>query len=107
LESYLWSSGRASYKVLLTITFSQNYYFIDQESQLAKLEAKLFSNKQTTTTLAVRGYTSVGLSGYTLVHWNPMERYRTLWNPIDPHGTLQNLAEPYRRLWNIAESSSC
>ncbi|CAN9201687.1 unnamed protein product [Alternaria alternata] len=37
----------------LIIPFSQNPRFVGRESQLAELEAKLFSNDQTTTTLAV------------------------------------------------------
>jgi hypothetical protein len=37
------------------IPFSQNEYFVGRESQLAELEAKLFSNNQTTTTLAIVG----------------------------------------------------
>ena len=40
---------------LLIIPFSRNPRFVGRESQLAELEAKLFSNKQTTTTLAIVG----------------------------------------------------
>jgi hypothetical protein len=35
------------------IPFSQNESFVGRKSQLAKIEAKLFSNDQTTTTLAI------------------------------------------------------
>jgi tetratricopeptide (TPR) repeat protein len=38
-----------------TIPFSQNHRFVGRESQLAELEAKLFSNEHTTTTLAIVG----------------------------------------------------
>ncbi|PZD22570.1 CDC6, Cdc6-related protein, AAA superfamily ATPase, partial [Pyrenophora tritici-repentis] len=37
------------------IQFSQNPRFVGRESQLAELEAKLFSNEHTTTTLAIVG----------------------------------------------------
>jgi tetratricopeptide (TPR) repeat protein len=37
------------------IPFSRNPGFVGRESQLAELEAKLFTNKQTTTTLAIVG----------------------------------------------------
>jgi len=44
------------------IPFSQNLRFVGRESQLAELEAKLFSNDQTTTTLAIVGPGGTGKS---------------------------------------------
>jgi tetratricopeptide (TPR) repeat protein len=48
------------------IPFSRNHHFVGQESHLAKLEAKLFSNKQTTTTLAIVGPGGTGKSQLAL-----------------------------------------
>ncbi|CAN9326633.1 unnamed protein product, partial [Alternaria alternata] len=48
------------------IPFSQNPRFVGRESQLAELEAKLFSNKQTTTTLAIVGPGGTGKSQLAL-----------------------------------------
>ncbi|KAI1666456.1 AAA superfamily ATPase [Pyrenophora tritici-repentis] len=48
------------------IPFSRNYRFVGQESQLAELEAKLFSNEQTTTTLAIVGPGGTGKSQLAL-----------------------------------------
>jgi Cdc6-like AAA superfamily ATPase len=48
------------------IPFSRNPCFVGRESQLAKLEAKLFSNKQTTTTLAIVGPGGTGKSQLAL-----------------------------------------
>ena len=48
------------------IPFSQNPCFVGQESQLAELEAKLFSNEQTTTTLAIVGPSGTGKSQLAL-----------------------------------------
>jgi hypothetical protein len=48
------------------IPFSRNHRFVGQESHLAKLEAKLFSNKQTTTALAIFGPGGTGKSQLAL-----------------------------------------
>ncbi|KAF1964408.1 kinesin light chain 3 [Bimuria novae-zelandiae CBS 107.79] len=48
------------------IPFSQNPRFVGRESQLAELEAKLFSNEQTTTTLAIVGPDGTGKSQLAL-----------------------------------------
>jgi tetratricopeptide (TPR) repeat protein len=48
------------------IPFSQNPRFVGRESQLAELEAKLFSNEQTTTTLAIIGPGGTGKSQLAL-----------------------------------------
>jgi DNA polymerase III delta prime subunit len=48
------------------IPFSQNEYFVGRKSQLAELEAKLFSNDQTTTTLAIVGPGGTGKSQLAL-----------------------------------------
>jgi hypothetical protein len=48
------------------IPFSQNQSFVGRELQLMELEAKLFSNKQTTTTLAIVGPGGIGKSQLAL-----------------------------------------
>ncbi|KAF1975554.1 hypothetical protein BU23DRAFT_588524 [Bimuria novae-zelandiae CBS 107.79] len=48
------------------IPFSQNDRFVGRESQLAKIEAKLFSNEQTTNTLAIVGPGGTGKSELAL-----------------------------------------
>jgi Cdc6-like AAA superfamily ATPase len=48
------------------IPFLQNPRFVGRESQLANLEAKLFSNEQTTTTLAIVGPGGTGKSQLAL-----------------------------------------
>jgi tetratricopeptide (TPR) repeat protein len=48
------------------IPFSRNHRFVGQESHLAKLEAKLFDNEQTTTTLAIVGPGGTGKSQLAL-----------------------------------------
>jgi tetratricopeptide (TPR) repeat protein len=48
------------------IPFSRNESFVGRESQLAQLEAKLFSNDQTTTTLAIVGPGGTGKSQLAL-----------------------------------------
>jgi tetratricopeptide (TPR) repeat protein len=48
------------------IPFSQNPHFVGRESQLAELEAKLFNNDQTTTTLAIVGPGGTGKSQLVL-----------------------------------------
>ncbi|KAI2477410.1 AAA superfamily ATPase [Pyrenophora tritici-repentis] len=48
------------------IPFSRNPRFVGRESQLAKLEAKLFSNEQTLTTLAIVGLGGTGKSQLAL-----------------------------------------
>jgi Cdc6-like AAA superfamily ATPase len=48
------------------IPFSQNEYFVGRKFQLAELEAKLFSNDQTTTTLAIVGPGGTGKSQLAL-----------------------------------------
>jgi hypothetical protein len=49
-----------------SIPFSQNESFVGRISQLAKLKAKLFSNNQTVTTLAIVGLEGTGKSQLTL-----------------------------------------
>jgi tetratricopeptide (TPR) repeat protein len=48
------------------IPFSRNEHFVGRESQLAELEAKLFSNDQTTTALAIVGLGGTGKSQLAL-----------------------------------------
>jgi Cdc6-like AAA superfamily ATPase len=48
------------------IPFSRNEFFVGREPQLAELEAKLFSNGQTTSTLAIRGPGGTGKSQLAL-----------------------------------------
>ncbi|USP76852.1 uncharacterized protein yc1106_04126 [Curvularia clavata] len=48
------------------IPFSRNQSFVGRELQLTELEAKLFSNKQTTTTLAIVGSGGTGKSQLAL-----------------------------------------
>jgi tetratricopeptide (TPR) repeat protein len=48
------------------IPFSRNDFFVGRESQLAELEAKLFSDKRTTTTLAIVGPGGIGKSQLAL-----------------------------------------
>jgi tetratricopeptide (TPR) repeat protein len=48
------------------IPFSRNPRFVGREAQLAELEAKLFSNEQTTTTLAIVGPGGTGKSQLAL-----------------------------------------
>jgi hypothetical protein len=50
----------------LIIPFSRNESFVGREAQLANLEAKLFSNDQTTTTLAIVGPGGTGKSQLAL-----------------------------------------
>ena len=50
----------------LIIPFSRNESFVGRESQLAELEAKLYSNRQTTTTLAIVGPGGTGKSQLAL-----------------------------------------
>jgi tetratricopeptide (TPR) repeat protein len=51
---------------LSIIPFSRNPRFVGRESQLAELEAKLFTNKRTTTTLAIVGPGGTGKSQLAL-----------------------------------------
>ncbi|RII24885.1 hypothetical protein CUC08_Gglean005700 [Alternaria sp. MG1] len=51
---------------LSIIPFSRNPRFVGRESQLAELEAKLFTNEQTTTTLAIVGPGGTGKSQLAL-----------------------------------------
>jgi Cdc6-like AAA superfamily ATPase len=48
------------------IPFLRNESFVGRESQLIQLKAKLFSNNQTTTTLAIVGLGGTGKSQLTL-----------------------------------------
>ncbi|EUC40673.1 hypothetical protein COCMIDRAFT_41040 [Bipolaris oryzae ATCC 44560] len=54
-RSRLLAEIEAGDNVPSIIPFSRNPRFVGRESQLAKLEAKLFTNEQTTTTLAIVG----------------------------------------------------
>jgi hypothetical protein len=48
------------------IPFSRNSFFVGREAQLAELDATLFSNKQTTTTLVIVGPGGIGKSQLAL-----------------------------------------
>jgi hypothetical protein len=61
-QSRLHAEVEASGNAPSVIPFSQNPCFVGRESQLAELEAKLFSNDQTTTTLAIVGPGGTGKS---------------------------------------------
>ncbi|KAF2257731.1 kinesin light chain 3 [Lojkania enalia] len=61
------------------IPFSRNEYFVGQELQLATLEKQLFSNKHTTTTLAIVGPGGTGKSQLALeLAYNRREKNNTL-----------------------------
>jgi tetratricopeptide (TPR) repeat protein len=62
LQAEVKSAGSAS----SIIPFLRNEYFVGRESQLTQLEAKLFSDKQTTTTLAIVGPGGTGKSQLAL-----------------------------------------
>jgi hypothetical protein len=62
LQAELDASGSAP----SIIPFLRNESFVGRESQLAELEAKLFSNNQTTTTLAIVGLGGTGKSQLAL-----------------------------------------
>jgi DNA polymerase III delta prime subunit len=59
-RSRLLAEVEAADNVPSIIPFSRNPRFVGRESQLAKLEAKLFTNEQTTTTLAIVGPSGTG-----------------------------------------------
>jgi tetratricopeptide (TPR) repeat protein len=65
-RSRLQAEVEAAGDIPSIIPFSQNHHFVGRESQLAELEAKLFSNKQTTTTLAIVGPGGTGKSQLAL-----------------------------------------
>ncbi|KAL5386219.1 hypothetical protein DPSP01_004302 [Paraphaeosphaeria sporulosa] len=65
-RSRLQAEVNVAANVLSIIPFSQNPRFVGRESQLAELEAKLFSNEQTTTTLAIVGPGGTGKSQLAL-----------------------------------------
>jgi tetratricopeptide (TPR) repeat protein len=65
-RSRLRAEVKAASSVPSIIPFSQNPGFVGRESQLAELEAKLFSNEHTTTTLAVVGPGGTGKSQLAL-----------------------------------------
>jgi tetratricopeptide (TPR) repeat protein len=59
------------------IPFSRNKSFVGREPQLAELEAKLFSNKQSTTTLAIVGPGGTGKSQLALEVAHRARQYNT------------------------------
>ena len=59
------------------IPFSRNKSFMGREPQLAELEAKLFSNKQSTTTLAIVGPGGMGKSQLALEVAHRARRHNT------------------------------
>jgi tetratricopeptide (TPR) repeat protein len=65
-QSRLQAEVEAADNVPSIIPFSQNHRFVGRESQLAELEAKLFSNEQTTTILAILGPGGTGKSQLAL-----------------------------------------
>jgi predicted ATPase len=62
LQAEIEATGSAP----LIIPFSRNKSFIGCELQLAEIQAKLFSNEQTTTTLAIVGLGGMGNSQLAL-----------------------------------------
>jgi Cdc6-like AAA superfamily ATPase len=62
----LQAEVKAAGNSLSIIPFSQNPRFVGRESQLAELEAKLFTNEQATTTLAIVGSGGIGKSQLAL-----------------------------------------
>jgi Cdc6-like AAA superfamily ATPase len=65
-RSRLEAELKGASDVLSIIPFSRNPRFVGREPQLAELEAKLFSNDQTTTTLAIVGPGGTGKSQLAL-----------------------------------------
>ncbi|KAI0604678.1 CDC6 Cdc6-related protein AAA superfamily ATPase [Pyrenophora tritici-repentis] len=65
-RSRLQAEVEAAANIPSIIPFSRNPRFVGRESQLAELEAKLFSNEQTTTTLAIVGPSGTGKSQLAL-----------------------------------------
>ncbi|KAK7178701.1 Kinesin light chain 5 [Paraphaeosphaeria sporulosa] len=65
-RSRLQAEVEAAANVPSIIPFSRNPRFVGRESQLAELEAKLFSNEQTTTALAIVGPGGTGKSQLAL-----------------------------------------
>ncbi|KAF1965815.1 HET-domain-containing protein [Bimuria novae-zelandiae CBS 107.79] len=65
-RSRLQAEVEAANNVPSIIPFSRNPRFVGRELQLAELEAKLFSNEQTTTTLAIVGPGGTGKSQLAL-----------------------------------------
>jgi hypothetical protein len=56
----LQAEVEAAGSALTIILFSQNNSFVGRELQLAEVEAKLFSNDQTTSTVAIVGPGGIG-----------------------------------------------
>jgi tetratricopeptide (TPR) repeat protein len=65
-RSRLQAEIEAAASVPSIIPFSQNHHFVGREPQLAELGEKLFSNEQTTTTLAIVGPGGIGKSQLAL-----------------------------------------
>jgi hypothetical protein len=65
-RSRLQAEVEAANNVPSIIPFSRSLRFVGRESQLARLEADLFSNEQTTTTLAIVGPSGTGKSQLAL-----------------------------------------
>ncbi|EDU51259.1 kinesin light chain [Pyrenophora tritici-repentis Pt-1C-BFP] len=65
-RSRLQAEVKAAVNAPSIIPFSRNHRFVGRESQLTKLEAKLFSNEHTTTILAIVGLGGTGKSQLAL-----------------------------------------
>jgi hypothetical protein len=74
-QSRLQAELEGTSNVPSIIPFSRNPRFVGRESQLTELEAKLFSNARTTTTLAIVGPGGIGKSQLALEL-----AHRTRWN---------------------------
>ncbi|KAF2023857.1 HET-domain-containing protein, partial [Setomelanomma holmii] len=86
------------------IPFSQNESFVGRESQLVELEAKLFSNSLTTTTLAIVGPGGIGKSQLALeVAYRTKQKNRSctvFWMDASDRDSL------YRSCANVAQKLS-
>jgi hypothetical protein len=78
-----WINGKCSQ--LLTATNIPRYFQLDLEEVMKNSSQDANYLTKTREGGNVRGKTSVGLSGYTLVHRNIIELHGTLQNPMEPH----------------------
>jgi hypothetical protein len=91
-------------KCVYSIHIHKDYQYSSLPSFFKKMFARVATqDRLTCKTFNVRGYTSVGLSGYTSVHRNIMEPLKTPWNPMELHGISQNLMESHGTSWNPTE----